>query len=395
MLITKNTYLCSVIFSLNLYIFLCLKYLLMFKMLVCSVQSCDYRFPNVDDLTAHLLFYHHRLCSDNFECRQPGCLRTFSQLYSLKRHLLRDHVNHVGDGELHLAGNNANNALPEEPQVLNDQIGPVVGNDDINPNNVRDEAEALNARLTLENFVNVLCTNIQLYVAQLYAIPNMSRKLVDTIISGTSELFCSSIRLLKENVFNVISDGDFHNENFADDVRKLENMFEVLGDPFEAMATEHQRLRSLSEDGFFIRPEPYEMGHIDKHVTVNNTVQLIRSPVYGQFIPLRRVLKAFLELPGTFKAITDYMLKLNNDDSGKVSNFVQGDLWKQISASYRNEGKFVLPLNAEFDDYEPDNALGSHQGEHSLGGLYARLMCLPPQFQSSLDNMFLLSIFEV
>ena len=54
----------------------------------------------------------------------------------------------------------------------------------------------------------------------------------------------------------------------------------------------------------------------------------------------------------------------------------------------------MLPLNIEFDDYEPDNGMGSHQGEHSLGGLYAKLMCLPPQFQSSLDNMFLLSIFE-
>ena len=71
-----------------------------------------------------------------------------------------------------------------------------------------------------------------------------------------------------------------------------------------------------------------------------------------------------------------------------------GQLWQKLKAPYEAEGKFVLPLNIEFDDYEPDNALGSHSGEHSLGALYADIPCLPPTIQSSLDNMFLLSLFE-
>ena len=298
-------------------------------MLVCSIQSCNALFRDANDLTAHLTFYHHCLCSDYFDCRQPGCMRTFSQLYSLKRHLLRAHINHERDWQLHVAGDyNANNFPREGDQIQNGQIDLVDENDNINDeiDNDRNDEQVPNPRLTLETLVNMLYSNIQLYVAQLYAIPNMSRQLVDNIISGTSELFCSSITLLKENVFNVISYGEFNHENFADDIRKLENMFQVLGDPFEAMVTEHQRFRSLTEDGFFIQPESYEMGHVDKYVNVNNTVHLIRSPVNGQFIRLRRTLKAFLELHGTFKGITDYMLHLSNDNSGKVSNFVQGEL---------------------------------------------------------------------
>ncbi|KAJ1530228.1 hypothetical protein ONE63_005155 [Megalurothrips usitatus] len=79
--------------------------------------------------------------------------------------------------------------------------------------------------------------------------------------------------------------------------------------------------------------------------------------------------------------IRDY---LNSLDDSKVANNVQGDLWKELRSSFDNEGKFVLPLHLEFDDYT----------EHSLGALYATIPCLPPQIQSSLDNIFLFTSFE-
>lgn len=356
-------------------------------MLVCSIDTCLELFPNADDLASHLIFYHQCLKSSNFKCRQPHCYRTFVQLYSFKRHLVRDHGDHANN--LFVAGNNVPvNHVQEEHQNFN-------GNGlDSDEERILEEEEVLDPRLTLENFINDLYSNIQLYVAQLYAIPSMSRKLVDSIVAGTSALLSTSVRLLKENVFHLLSKGEFLHDNFADEVQKLENMFDALGDPFEAMQTEHQRFRSLTEDGFFIKPEPYELGQVDKYVRVGNDVQLISKIVHGQSVPLGRVLKFYLEREGIFSGIKDYLHKLLNDSSGKVFNFVQGELWKEISARFKNEGKFVLPISVEFDDYEPDNGMGSHQGDHKLGGLYARILCLPPEFQSSLDNMFLLAIFE-
>lgn len=71
---------------------------------------------------------------------------------------------------------------------------------------------------------------------------------------------------------------------------------------------------------------------------------------------------------------------------------MQGEVWKNLC---QNDGnKLYLPINLHFDDYEPDNVLGSHYTAHSLGALYANLACLPTEDQSSSSNMFLCCIFE-
>jgi len=46
-----------------------------------------------------------------------------------------------------------------------------------------------------------------------------------------------------------------------------------------------------------------------------------------------------------------------------------------------------------FDDVEPDNHTGSHAGDHSLGALYYQIPCIPQHHTSTLENVFVSSIF--
>ena len=94
-------------------------------------------------------------------------------------------------------------------------------------------------------------------------------------------------------------------------------------------------------------------------------------------------------MPGVYVRIQNYMNELEN--SPKIKNFIQGTLWKDLRQEF--DGKIVLPLHLHFDDYEPDNSLGSHHTEHALGALCATIPCLPPEFQSSLDNIFSLTLY--
>lgn len=55
-------------------------------MFVCFV--CDASFQTCDILMAHIkLFHSDRLLSNDLMCAQPNCIRKFSRLHSLKRHL--------------------------------------------------------------------------------------------------------------------------------------------------------------------------------------------------------------------------------------------------------------------------------------------------------------------
>lgn len=363
-------------------------------MLLC--MFCPRDFPDVKQIETHLRFCHHALHLGVFRCKQPGCTRIDANFYACIRHLNKEHVNH--DVIPGVPGNDIdveNDAINFEDDVENEAIN-FIGNDvgpgvhdvpenDLNINNV--------VPVTLEDFLNNLYTNIQFYTAQLYSIPNAPRNLVDNVVSCTSDLISSSVKQLEKNVFHILSKCNCDDEQYADLLKDVKDMFATLTDPFEFMHSEYKRLQSFEDAGFFIKPEPFEMGTVDSYVKIpEGGVQLVRNPVFGQFVPPRKVLKTFLQLPKVLSGIRHYMDQLMNDKSGKISNFLQGELWKELKSKHPN--KFILPLDLEFDDYEPDNALGSHKGNHSLGALYCHLMCLPPEFSSILDNIFLVIIFE-
>ncbi|KAK3932754.1 Thymine dioxygenase JBP1 [Frankliniella fusca] len=112
----------------------------------------------------------------------------------------------------------------------------------------------------------------------------------------------------------------------------------------------------------------------------------------GQFVPINLLLKGFLELNGVLSQILSYMDKLSVENY-VLENVVQGDLWKKkIKPLF--QGKLVIPLTFSFDDYDPDNVLGSHADVHKLGAGYLEIPCLPPEFQGSLDNKFLAILFH-
>lgn len=68
-----------------------------------------------------------------------------------------------------------------------------------------------------------------------------------------------------------------------------------------------------------------------------------------------------------------------------ISNFSQGSLWKNKLKSFEN--KLVISFHLYFDDWEPDNALGSHKKLNSIAATYVLFPTLPPHFQSRLENI--------
>jgi len=82
------------------------------------------------------------------------------------------------------------------------------------------------------------------------------------------------------------------------------------------------------------------------------------------------------------------MLSQPNPD--EVSEFIHCFHWRSKRELFDHE--YVFPYHAFFDEYEVDKELGSHSAK--LGAVYAKLACLPPKYQGTVENVFLALLFN-
>ena len=101
-------------------------------------------------------------------------------------------------------------------------------------------------------------------------------------------------------------------------------------------------------------------------------------------------MEKFFELPHMYESIIEYCKSLENDTV--VTNVMQGEYWKAKKASFAD--RCVLPMFLHQDDFETYNPLGSHRGVGKVGGVYVVLSCLPPEFLSKTENIFLLLMYK-
>ena len=105
----------------------------------------------------------------------------------------------------------------------------------------------------------------------------------------------------------------------------------------------------------------------------------------AEFIPIRRVLKTFFELPQMYEKTMTYYNSLIKNES-IISHFVQGAFWREKLSTFGN--RITLPLFLYYDDYEPNNPLSSHAGTSKCGAIYVSTI-LPPEIESKLYSVFL------
>lgn len=160
------------------------------------------------------------------------------------------------------------------------------------------------------------------------------------------------------------------------------------------MTSEHNIFKELKKIGAYVN---YEIKTIRKNVTLhqdNSGVRTEEIKVDIFFLNLELVLKSLFNIPAFFTQIFDYLIYLNAETE-VVSNIMQTDFWKQTISGLNNENgqTLYLALIAYFDEFEPLNALGAHSSAYKVGGVYVKLGCLPPKWQSSLDFIFTLALF--
>lgn len=168
---------------------------------------------------------------------------------------------------------------------------------------------------------------------------------------------------------------------------KIEEISKVY---VRADATTYEVLSLLKglDINLLIKPESFFIGEISDNKKDGRTTVWTKKSCTGQFVPMRRVLQMFLELPNVYEEIKGYMHnEISSKSNGVHTSIFHGKLWSDISESFID--KIVIPLYLYYDDFEVCDPLSSAKGIHKVGGLYYSIAAMPPKYSSNLDNIFL------
>ncbi|KAK3918512.1 Enolase [Frankliniella fusca] len=348
-------------------------------MLPCSI--CVKSFPSVNSLQTHLELEHPLNITKVMKCRVEGCLRLLSNWKVFRRHMIRDHKFPVKvHGVKYVSHNNQA------------KIDVAIDMPEFNNDMEEDVSESENLVLEPRILKQTVLSHASSFVTKFYANPRIPRSHVQDVVQNVKVLLQDVVSHLMQPLTSLVNDSTKVEEEKE---LAVKNLLDSVLEPFEnTLSTEYKRFKYLRSTGNFIEAEDYIVGDRVDHKFSDTRVTKKRVSVKGKYVPMKKILTKFFDLPGVFIRVKSYVDYLEVEvQSGIISNFMQCKLWKLKSAGYYECGKFVLPIFLYFDDFECGNPLGPHAGVYKLGAVYFSMPFLPPEFQT-VFNVFLTLLFH-
>lgn len=305
---------------------------------------CDNTFNTVD-LIKHLRKEHN----GQYKCGVQTCTRIFTQGSKLATHLKSSHANEILAIPL---------VINSHHDTALDFIEPVFNTAKKNIPDAKFEPDE----------------QVSKFLLDLQGKDNITRSQVSSIAN-------SVVEFLFQPLLNSVS-----GSKETDLIDKVELMKCSL----ISLRDEYTLITSLSNQKCYIAPKPIAINRSVQIVQKKHTNQYGIRKKEGSYIPLTMLFKQFFELPNVLEYTLRHTDKLKGSES--ISNFIQGNLWKNKINLFGN--KLVIPFHLYFDDWEPDNALGSHKRLNSIAATYVLFPTLPPHFQSKLENILVAQLFK-
>lgn len=326
-------------------------------------------------LKAHCKLKHYKKSVSTFTCRQGPCSRQFSDIYSFFKHLSRRHIEKkcLETPEIEYKKPDMSEDISHRTIESPSSTQSIDISENENSHYDQDFSN-----ISVDQFGDNITKAFASFVANLYANSSLTRSFVLENIRSVQHLF-KCVKLLREKyqVTSLHADPD------------LITMFEIVENAFKDYSSEYHILQNFTNMNCLIQPEEVPINMTFNPKLINHSRQMCATYQKICIIPLKKLFKNFLELPGVYRLLLSYMEKSKERNS--ITNLLQGKLWHSIEQNYEN---VVLPLILYFDDLEINNPLGTHRGKHKLGVVYCSIACIPEEYSSQLENIFLVQLHK-
>lgn len=340
----------------------------MFKCCKCPLEF------QLSELRRHISI-NHAFEKEEFSCMIDGCERLYDNINSYFRHL-------------------KSHSLDEEPLVQPSVVQSSV-------------EEPLVQHSDAEIFVDFSAKSHHqqnLAVKPIYVVKleEMKLKFLKIIVK-----YLSDASLSRSKVFEIISDccsfyasiiSEIENTTkkqlefySIEDIIYLDEIFHFT--IYAKVPSEHIVFRDLRDLGYIVSIDT-KLLSTEGTIFYTNAMPVVKEIKYEyKLVSLRSLFQHVFKLPNYLDSIHDFMSCLKLDESTSISNILQSSLWKSKVNSYNEPETLFLPLLLYFDDFEPFNALGSKSGAYKIGAVYTKIMCLPPELDSKLINIYPCMLF--
>lgn len=314
--------------------------------------------------------HHVNSASTHFQCSESGCGRTFSYMWSLKRHLEKEHK----------VGNTLDDPFEAPPvdvqnvEMLNAEMEPAQGDEEVEEDWDELEPEGITNRVAL-------------FLAHLKSKSSMTYSNLNFVVQHTSSLISNIVSRLQSKTMSLFRQFGLDQSLEVED---LEVEFTEAAEPFKGLETDYKQMQYFAKSGNFTQPvEELLSGvsYVQPMASATDIVRQVAVPDSYHRIPLKRILTKILEIPGILQA----MLEWQRRDGDAIQDVFDGEFCK-THPLFQNE--VSIPLVIYQDDCEVVNPLGSKTGIHKLGLIYFILKSLPPDLLSSLQSQFLLAVYK-
>ena len=325
---------------------------------------CSHSFGEVILLLRHLKIFHP--CEAAYTCIYESCKRKFISVPTLKKHALSC----KGKNEYKLV---SRTVLTSDCNLSFDkkfQVDTVELTNNV-PNAIELKCDKLNiGKHLIEN-------SILSFIGKMYCNPALTDVIIQEIVSEFFRFVHNIINLFSNTLKSAVP-VQYHNA-----IDKIGD-FDII----DHLKTDYKRKIFLEKANLLIKPKKFLLVEIDDNKKEGDNIIFTKKQCYGYIVPIREILKQFLELPNVYKTVIDYIQTECAKDNCKVyTSIFPGKRWQSISTHF--QGKVVIPLFLYFDEFEINNPLSTKVGIYKIGGLYFSLACLPPKFSSLIQNIFL------
>jgi len=143
----------------------------------------------INELILHLQIFHNLTNQSLSVCNQSNCVKDFRGFNKFRKHLNRDHsiICNDSNSKPHISTNLHKTQLPENIKVHNPFIDDII----LNPNT--SDSDTTNENKIDEDFKNTILHSVMRFVVDLQSKPNVTRSLLQNIVSDTDDLITNGI----------------------------------------------------------------------------------------------------------------------------------------------------------------------------------------------------------
>lgn len=350
-------------------------------MLSIDCPLCNSKFSK-NFLLKHLKIFHAGKCF-NLVCKFIGCSRKYTNVSGFMKHVVihlppESIDNIIGEDDVDenstfvatqeaAAEDNKITPIDVEIAILSCKMKKAIIHTD-NISSIKSNKSTINV---VTEFSQQISDAVDVLVADLYADKYLLRTYVAPLIKKFKNFYDTSFG-------RVLEDLNAANPNI--EITKILNIMKNIDQNHK---TEKMSLKTFSSL-YYIEPKTIHIATVMAIKRIHRRRRYTMHKITVEVVPMNQILKFFLEMPGVFSSIKNYIAIMERCEC--VCSIIQSNRWREIKQRYGNET--VLPLTLYADAFCVNNPLGSHQKMGKIHAFYFYISCLPPEFKAQLENIF-------